>query len=131
MHESINATAKPLRLKNRRFADRLGFAACGIAHVWKSEKSFRTQGAIAAAALGLLLVPRPPLIWWAVVILIVVLVLALEIMNSAIEYLCDRLHPDRCEAIRHVKDAAAGAVLLASVGALAIGFLLLLAVWLR
>ena len=45
-------------------------------------------------------------------------------MNAAVEYLCDRLHPEISVQIKHVKDAAARAVLIASVGALVIAALL-------
>jgi diacylglycerol kinase (ATP) len=46
-------------------------------------------------------------------------------MNSALEALVDQLHPERHPEIRVIKDMAAGSVLLASIGALIIGFLLL------
>ena len=42
------------------------------------------------------------------------LVLALELVNAALEYAIDRLHPELHDEIKHAKDAAAGAVLLAS-----------------
>jgi diacylglycerol kinase (ATP) len=47
-------------------------------------------------------------------------VLAGEIFNTAIEVLADHLHPEQHPAIRAVKDCAAGAVLVASIAALAV-----------
>jgi diacylglycerol kinase (ATP) len=46
------------------------------------------------------------------------LVLATELINTAIETLADHLHPQRHEAIRVTKDVAAAAVLVSSTVAL-------------
>jgi len=115
---------KLFKAKNRPFAERLGFALNGIATVARREKSFRAQLRLAAAALAALLLLRPGLLWTALVLLSTGLVLALEAVNGALEYLADRLHPDWAEEIGHAKDAAAGAVLIASLAAAAIGALM-------
>jgi len=117
----------PGRLKNRRFAARLGFAAAGIRTVFLREKSFRAQCAAALAAALVLLIVRPGPVWTALVALSVGLVLALELANSALEYLLDHLHPGPAREIGAAKDAAAAAVLLASLAAAAVGALMLLA----
>ena len=52
-------------------------------------------------------------------------VIAAELFNTAIENLADHLHPEIHPSIRMVKDCAAGAVLVASAGALAVGIALL------
>jgi diacylglycerol kinase (ATP) len=56
------------------------------------------------------------------------LVLALEQVNAAIEYLCDHLHPGYAAEIGAAKDAAAGAVLVASPASLGVAATL---VWAR
>jgi len=117
----------PGRMKNRRFAARLGFAIAGLRLVFLREKSFRTQCAAAAAAALVTLALRPDPLWSALVALSVGLVLALELVNSALEYLLDHLHPDHAREIGAAKDAAAAAVLLASLAAAAVGALMLLA----
>ncbi len=115
-------------MKNLAFIDRLGFAVAGIRAVWLSERSFRTQGYIAAAAIAVTVVLRPGWGWCAAVALSIALVLALELMNSALEYLADHLHPDIAPEIKTIKDAAAGAVLVASMGAAVVGVCMLLSV---
>ena len=45
--------------------------------------------------------------------------------NAALEYLADQVHPDIAPGLAAAKDAAAGAVLLASGGALATAVLML------
>jgi diacylglycerol kinase len=116
----------PARRKNRRFAARLGFALAGIRLVFRREKSFRAQSALAVAAALTAAALRPGLLWSALLLLAVALVLALELVNSALEYLLDHLHPAGAREIGAAKDAAAGAVLLASLAALAVGGLMLL-----
>ena len=114
-------------MKNRPFAERLGFAVAGLRLVFVREKSFRSQCALAAAALLVALALRPGPLWWALLVLAIALVLALELANSALEYLLDHLHPDRAREIGAAKDAAAAAVLVASLAAAAIGGLMVLA----
>lgn len=117
----------PAPMKNRRFTERLGFAAAGVRLVFAREKSFRSQCALAAAVALTLLVLRPGAIWWALVAVAVALVLAMELANSALEYLLDHLHPDLAREIGAAKDAAAASVLVASIAAAAVGALMLLA----
>ncbi|MEO7826103.1 MAG: diacylglycerol kinase [Allosphingosinicella sp.] len=117
----------PGTMKNRRFAVRLGFAFAGLRLVFAREKSFRSQCALASLAALVTLALRPDPLWWALLALAIALVLALELANSALEYLLDHLHPDRAREIGAAKDAAAGAVLVASLAAAAVGALLILA----
>jgi diacylglycerol kinase len=58
---------------------------------------------------------------WAAVLLSGALVLCLEIMNTALEFLADHLHPERHPAIRNVRDMAAGAVLFGEIVAVSMG----------
>ena len=114
----------PSSMKNRRFALRLGFALAGLRLVFAREKSFRAQVGLAAAAFAFLLLLRPGPLWTALVILSAALVLALELVNSALEYLLDRLHPAHCPEVGAAKDVAAAAVHPASLAALIVGMLM-------
>jgi diacylglycerol kinase (ATP) len=107
-------------MKNLPFARRLVFALDGLRHAWRSERSFRTQALMGIAAIAALLVLRPEPHWWALVALAIAAVLAAELFNTAVEQLADHLHAERHPAIRIVKDCAAAAVLLASLGAVAV-----------
>lgn len=71
--------------------------------------------------LGVLLYVRPVASWWALITLAVVCVLAAELFNTAVEELADHLHPQEHARIKLVKDLAAAAVLIASLGALGVG----------
>ena len=54
----------------------------------------------------------------------VCIVLALEGLNTAIEKLCDEVTTKRKKSIMIIKDVAAGAVLIAAIGAAIVGVLI-------
>jgi undecaprenol kinase len=107
-------------MKNRPFLSRLGFALSGLGTALKAERSFRAQAVVALAALAALVALRPAPVWWALVALVAALVLAAELVNTAVEHLADHLHAERHPTIKLVKDCLAAAVLVASLGALAV-----------
>lgn len=114
-------------MKNRPLHERLGFAAEGLRTGWVRERSFRTQSLAALAALLLLVVLRPSAIWWALVAVVAAMVLALELLNSAVEGVIDLLHPGLHPEIKAIKDMIAGAVLIVSIAALIVGVSLVVA----
>ncbi len=57
---------------------------------------------------------------WAVLIILIALVIAAELVNTAIENTCDAVTTEPNEHIRRAKDMAAGAVLVLSIAAAAI-----------
>jgi undecaprenol kinase len=118
-------------MKNLGFQHRFRFAASGIVAVWRRERSFRSQTAAAVAAIAATVLLQPGLLWAAAVVLSIAMVLTLELLNSALEAMIDHLHPDIAPAIKVAKDAAAGAVLVASIGAAAVGALMLTSVLMR
>jgi diacylglycerol kinase (ATP) len=107
-------------MKNQPLAARLRFAIAGLAAALRAESSFKVH-VLATVAVGAVLVwLRPGPLWWAIVALAVAFVLAAELTNTAIEHLADHLHPEQHPRIKIVKDCAAAAVLVASLGALAV-----------
>jgi diacylglycerol kinase len=62
---------------------------------------------------------------WALLVLCIALVLSMEALNSAVEYLADKVSPEHDPLIGKAKDIAAAAVLLASIGAALVGLLIL------
>ena len=63
---------------------------------------------------------------WIVIILCIALVFALELINSAIENIADFVSPQKNETIKKVKDLSAAAVLIAAIGALIIGLIIII-----
>jgi undecaprenol kinase len=111
--------------KNRSFPARLSCALQGLAHSVRGEASLRLQAGAFVAVIMALIVLRPAAVWWALVLLASAVVLAAELFNTAIEHLADLLHPGESPAVRIVKDCAAAGVLIAVLGALAVGAALL------
>jgi diacylglycerol kinase len=60
---------------------------------------------------------------WCVLSICFALVICAELLNTAIERLCDAVKPERSDEIKFVKDASAGAVLFASVVAAIAGLI--------
>ena len=61
---------------------------------------------------------------WMMQILSTGLVLAIEGMNTAVEKICDFIHPEYHEKIGFIKDIAGGAVLFAAIASIAVGLLI-------
>ena len=108
-------------MKNQSLPRRLRFARAGLAEAFVGESSFRTHVLATVVVFAGLLWLRPAPLWWAILSLTVALVLAAELVNTAIECLADHLHPETHPRIRVVKDCAAAAVLVVSLAALAVG----------
>jgi undecaprenol kinase len=86
----------------------------------RAEASLRVQAVSLAAAVVALLLLRPAPVWWALVLLAAAVVLSAELLNTALEQLADELLPQDSPGVRRAKDCAAAAVLIASLGALAV-----------
>ena len=112
-------------MKNRTFGARVRHAIAGIVAALRHEKSFRVQGLIAIGVVPVLFLVRPQLIWWALVAIVVCLVLAAELLNTALEHLADIVQPRPDPRVKLAKDCAAGAVFVLSVGAVVVGLLAL------
>jgi diacylglycerol kinase (ATP) len=118
-------------MKNQAFLHRLSFALSGLRTAWRTEKSFKSQVVAAAGVIGVLLWLKPAPLWWAIAALTIGLVLAAEVINTAVESLADHLHREQHPAIRTVKDCAAGAVLVAGAAALGVAAAFVYDMWLR
>ena len=113
-------------MKNAAFGRRARFALAGLAAAWRSESSFRIQAVCSVLLLPALLVLRPPLLWCALCLIMAALVMAAELLNTAIEHFIDHLHPDLHPAVKTAKDCAAAAVLVLSTCALLVGVMTVL-----
>jgi len=63
---------------------------------------------------------------WIAVIFCIGLVIALELINSAIENAADYLSKEKSESIKKIKDLSAGAVLVAAIASAIIGMIIFL-----
>ncbi|MDE2446458.1 MAG: diacylglycerol kinase family protein [Alphaproteobacteria bacterium] len=102
-----------------------GYAWRGLVYAIKIGHAFWLQTLIAAVVIAVGLYLHLSLSDWRWIALAIALVLTTEIMNTAVETVCDALHPDHHPLIGLAKDVAAGAVLMSGFGAIAIGLLTL------
>lgn len=97
------------------------YAFRGIAANIRAERNMRIHLCFAFYVIPAGLVTRITKTEWLAVLLCIGMVTASECMNTAIERLCNAVHPERSAGIRIAKDAAAGAVLCAAIVSAAVG----------
>ena len=109
-----------------KFIQSLQYALTGITAFFRSETNGQIQlgGAIIAVILGWAF--QIDATEWLVVVLCITVVLTLEMINTAIEKLCDVVHPGYHPQIKIIKDIAAGAVLFAAIGIVMAGAIIFL-----
>ncbi len=102
------------------------FAFNGIWYAFRNELNFRIHMLfsvmVTIAAWALQISSHE----WLVILLSIALVASMELINTAIEKLCDVVHPEQHPKIKIVKDAAAGAVLIAAIIAVICGVVVFL-----
>lgn len=91
------------------------YAWHGLGILFKEEHNSRIHTIIAIVVIisGFLL--HISSIEWLIILLLIASVFSLEIVNSAIENICDFVSPQYDDTIKKVKDLSAAAVLVASV----------------
>lgn len=108
-----------------RWTRRFRCAGRGLWYVLRHEPSGRVHAVAVGAVMILGGWLRIPAVEWAGLALAAGGVVAAEALNTAIERLADRVSRQEEEAIRLIKDVAAGGVLAATIGAVAVGLALL------
>lgn len=100
-----------------------GHAANGLAHFFSTEHNswLHAIAAIVVVIAGFIF--RITVMEWVAVAIAIGMVFVSEIVNTAIEYLCDFIKPEYDQSIKVIKNLAAGAVLFSAVAALVIGIL--------
>jgi diacylglycerol kinase len=100
------------------------YAFAGLRLAWREEANFRFEAAfgLATAVLGAIFGISP--LEWLVLVLWFALVLSAEAFNTALEELCDMLRQTHDPHVAKIKDLAAAAVLLTSLGAAVSGLII-------
>lgn len=111
-------------LSIKRLFKSFHYAFRGIVIAWKQEQSFRIQVWVALGVLFFIFWFELPLWQTLALLLIMIFVLTLEIINSILERFVDVFKPRLHPMVEEIKDLMAGAVLIASLGALIVGLLI-------
>ncbi|MEP7256310.1 MAG: diacylglycerol kinase family protein [Ferruginibacter sp.] len=99
------------------------FAWHGLKICFTSETNFKIHVLASIVALLLGAVLNISVAEWLVIIFCIAFVAAMEMVNTALEKLCDVVHEDSHPGIKGVKDIAAGAVLISAICSLIIGLI--------
>jgi len=111
-------------IKIRRIPASFRYAARGIWHVLRTEQNAQIHLLAAVVAITLSLAFKISTVEFSIILLAVGFVVVSEVLNTVIEDFLDVLHPSQHQAIRRIKDALAGAVLLAAIIALSLAGLI-------
>lgn len=98
----------------------------GIWFNLRNEPNFLIQLAIAAVVVSAAAILRLSRSDWMILVAIISVVLAAEVLNTAIEKICDRFLDREDSRVKIIKDSAAGAVLIIAIAAAIIGILVFL-----
>lgn len=93
----------------------------GTAYLLRTQQNARIQLLAGLFAIALGAVLKISAQEWALLALAIAAVLSAEATNTVVEVSLDHLSPEDHPEVRKAKDVAAGAVLLVSIGALAVG----------
>jgi len=110
----------------RRLINALGYSRAGLADAWRHEAAFREEVMLAAVALPLALWLGSNGVERALLVGSIVLVLIVELLNSAVEAVVDRVSAERHELSKRAKDIGSAAVLVTLALAAAVWALILL-----
>lgn len=101
----------------------LGHALRGFKNVWMEESNFRIITFFAVVALVVGYYFDFSILDFSICAVIITIVLVAEMINTAIEDLCNKIEPNQDPTIGKIKDISSAVVLVSSLGALASGFL--------
>lgn len=109
----------------RKFLQSFRYALAGLAYLFRTQRNARVHTVAALLVVGTGFYFDVSRTDWTWLIVAIAMVFAAEAFNTALELLADRITTEADEKIRRTKDTAAAAVLIAAIGAAAIGLAIL------
>jgi diacylglycerol kinase len=100
------------------------YAWAGVKNCFLSETNFRIHIVAAIITIIFSVLLKISATEWIVIGFCIAFVITMEMLNTAIEKLCDVVHKEIHPAIKKVKDIAAGAVLVSALFSLVTGCLI-------
>jgi diacylglycerol kinase len=97
----------PLPLRKR-----LEVSVDGLKAAWRAEISLRLEAGMVVLLVVVLTTLKAPVVWWAIFTLLAAGILSVEMVNTAIENMCDLFHPEVHARIKVAKDCASAAVFI-------------------
>lgn len=104
--------------------DSFKYAFRGIAEGFREEVNIKIHLVAAIIAISMAFFFELRTGKFCIILLCCGAVISLELMNTAIEKLCDMIEPNKNDKIKVIKDISAAAVLVASVVSLIVGLMI-------
>ena len=115
--------------KKRTFVHSLNDAVNGFLHVLKTERNMRIHFVIGFGVLMLSILLGVSRIEWMILCIVISFVFIMEMINTVIEETVDMIEEEIHPVVRIIKDASAGAVLVAATMAFIVGFFIFSRYW--
>lgn len=100
------------------------YAFCGLWYCIVTQRNMRIHMVFAVYVLIFANYFNMTSIKWIILVVTICSVFCLEMLNTALEKLCDLYSTEFNKNIKHIKDIAAGTVLVAAMGSVAVGIFL-------
>lgn len=101
-------------------------AFVGMAYFFTNDRNGKIHLAITVIVIAASVALQVSAIEWMIVLLCIALVISLEMLNSALEKLCDLVEPNYHSTIKVIKDVSAAAVVLSAIISVVIGVIIFL-----
>ena len=108
----------------KRLIHSFGYASRGIVTVYKTEQNILIHTIMAILVIALSFYLKISNLEFCIIVLAIGLVIALEIINTALEYTIDMAMPNIHPMAKMAKDAASGAVLISAITSIVIGLII-------
>ena len=108
----------------RKLINSFRFAINGIRSVWCEEENFRIEIVIGVIVLLMGFILDLLIIEWIFIIGCIGAVIAAEMLNTAVEDLCNKIEPNADPVIGKIKDIMGGFVLVVSLVSVTIGIII-------
>ena len=102
------------------------YALRGIYLLFSEQANAKIHLSVSIVVIITAMILRLNSIEFCLILFCIVMVIAAEAFNSALEYLADRVEPNKDPLIEKSKDLAAAAVLICSIGAAVVGLIIFL-----
>lgn len=108
----------------KRFLKSCSHAFQGIHTAYAHEKNLQIQLVISVIVIATALCLKITRIEWCVILICNGLVHSFELLNTALEKLCDHVHPEHHSSIKIIKDISAAAVVFVSIISVLVGLVI-------
>lgn len=123
-YNKYNWTSKEERERDRRIIDSFNYAIEGLIEAIRNEKHMRVHMFTSVIIILLAIMMNASRVEILIIALSISFVIITELINTAVEALVDLISPKRHPLAKLAKDVAAGSVLVASLNAFCVGYLL-------